>query len=164
MVLTAESIGILLGTLPLVVGYLQFHLPLAAFGALAVGLLWLFSRQRFRVWIASIGLFICVCASGAGAWLGLSPILMAISILGSLSAWDLADFSRRLRRAAPEDDLRQLENKHLVQLASLVGISLVLVLMGLLIRLHIPFWWLILLTLAAVYGVMQLIDRIRRRD
>jgi hypothetical protein len=164
MILTAELICILLATLPLVVGYLQFNLPLAAMGAFAIGLLWLFSPRKFRVWIAPIGFFIYVCASGIGAWLGLSPIWMAISVLGSISAWDLAGFSRRLARASPGDDLRQMEKRHLVQLACLTGISLVLVLMGLLIHVHIPFWGLFLLTLAAVLGLMQLVNRIPGRN
>ena len=162
MLLTAESICILLGTLPLVVGYLQFNLPLAAIGAFAVGLPWLLSRREFRAWMASIGLFIFVCASGIGAWLGLSPILMAISVLGSLSAWDLAGFSRRVRRAAPEDDLNQLGKKHLVQLGILLGVSMILVLLGLLIHSNIPFWWVFLLVLVAVLGMMKLENRIQR--
>jgi len=162
MILTAESICILLGMLPLVVGYLQSNLPLAAMGAFAVGLLWLLSRRVFRAWIASIGLFIFVCASGVGAWLGLSPILMAISVLGSLSAWDLAGFFRRLGRAAPEDDLIQLGKKHLVQLGIFMGVSMILALLGLLIRVNIPFWWVFLLVLVTVLGIMKLGNRIQR--
>jgi hypothetical protein len=163
MLLAAESICILAGALPLVVGYFQLKLSLIAFGAFAIGLLWLFSPSRYRIWIASIGFFIFVCASGVGTWLGLSPFLMAISILGSLSAWDLAGFSSRLRCAAPEDDLHQLKKKHLILLTCLVGTSLVLVASGLLIRVNIPFWWLILLALAVVFGIMQLLNRMRGR-
>ncbi len=162
MLIIAESFCILVGYLPLVAGYFQHQLPVVAIGAFAVGLLWLFWSARYRIWIASIGLFLLVCASGIGVWLGLSPVLMATSILGSLSAWDLAGFSHRLQRAAPEDDLRQLKKSHLVQLASLVVISLVLVLLGLLIRVKIPFWWLFLLALAAVFGIMQLVNRMQR--
>lgn len=164
MIIAAEAISILLGTLPLVIGYFQFHLPWVAVGVLTVGLLWLFFQPRYRIWIASIGLFLFVCASGTGAWLGLSPILMGISILGSLSAWDLAGFSHRLLRAALEDDLRQLKKSHLLRLAGLMGISLVLLLPGLLIRLNIPFWWLFLLALAVVLGITQLVNRMQRGD
>jgi hypothetical protein len=162
MLVIVESTCILIGTLLLVVGYFQFQLPLVAIGTIAVGLLWLFLPPRYRTWNASIGLFLFSCASGIGVWLGLSPVLMAICILGSLSAWDLAGFSHRLLRAAPEDDLSQLVKSHLSQLASLVGISLVLVLLGLFIRINIPFWWLFLLVLAAVFGIMQLVNRMQR--
>lgn len=164
MIIAVEAISIFLGTLPLVIGYSQFHLPWVAVGVLTVGLLWLFFLLRYRIWIASIGLFLFVCASGTGAWLGMSPILMGISILGSLSAWDLAGFFHRLRRAAVDDDLRQLKKSHLLQLAGLMGISLVLLLLGLLIRLNIPFWWLFLMTLAVVLGITQLVNRMQRGD
>jgi hypothetical protein len=92
----------------------------------------------------------------------LSPFLLAISVLGSLLAWDLADFSRRLRRAAPEDDLRLLEKQHLMRLAGLGGLSLVLTLAALIVRLQVSFGWLFLLAIVAVLGLLQLVKRLRQ--
>ncbi|MGA2489422.1 MAG: hypothetical protein ABSF99_04440 [Anaerolineales bacterium] len=77
-------------------------------------------------------------------------------------AWDLADFSRRLQDAAPDDDLQKLENNHLVRLASLGTISLALTLTALLLHLRISFGWMMLLTVVAIFGMMQLVNRVRR--
>jgi hypothetical protein len=162
VVLAAETICILAGMLTLMAGYFQSGLSLVAIGCFVIGLLWLFSQQRRWTWVASLAFFVFVGAAGVGVWIKLSPILMAFSVLGSLSAWDLDDFSRRLRGAAAEDDLRKLEKNHLLRLASLGTIGLALILAALLIHLRISFGWLFLLAFMVVLGVMQLADRLRR--
>jgi hypothetical protein len=160
--LITESVCILIGTLSLATGYYQFRLPVVAIGWIVLGLVWLLSRWGRWAWMASIGLFVCVCAAGVGVGIGLSPVLMAVSVLGSLFAWDLADFSRRLQRAAPEDDLRQLQQLHLLRLAALGGISLALYLAATFIHLVISFGWLFLLALAAVLGLVETARRLRK--
>jgi len=162
VIVAAETICILTGMLALVAGYYQSGLSSVAIGCFVLGLLWLLSQRRNWYWVASPGLFIFVAAAGIGVWIGLNPILMAFSVLGSLLAWDLADFSRRIHAAAPEDDLRRLQEKHLVRLVSLGAVGLALILAALLMRLRISFGWIFLLTIAAVAGMMQLVKRLRR--
>ena len=162
MIIIAETICILAGMLPLAAGYFQFDLPLVAIGCLVIGLLWLLSQWRRLDWAASLGMLIFTGASALGVWVGLSPFLLAISVLGSLLAWDLADFSRRLRRAAPEDNLRLLEKQHLMRLAGVGGLSLALTLAALIVHLQISFGWLLLLAIVAVLGLLQLVKRLRQ--
>lgn len=161
MVLAAETICVLTGMLPLIVGYTHSRLFPAVVGCFGVGVFWIYSERRGWHWVAPAGLFVFVTAAGAGLWIGLPPVLMALSVLGSLMAWDLAGFSRRLNDAAPEDDLRGLEKNHLVQLASLGVAGLVLILAALLIHLRISFGWMFLLVLAAIFGIMQMVRRYR---
>jgi hypothetical protein len=162
VIIIAETICILAGMLPLAAGYFQADLPLVAIICLVIGLLWLLSQWRRLDWTASLGMLVFTSASALGVWVGLSPFLLAISVLGSLLAWDLADFSRRLRRAAPEDDLRPLEKQHLIRLAGLGGLSLVLTLAALIVRLQVSFGWLFLLAIVAVLGLLQLVKRLRQ--
>jgi hypothetical protein len=162
LILAAETICILAGTLPLVAGFFQSNLSPVAIGCFMIGLIWLLSQWRRWIMVASFGLFVFVVAAGIGIWIGLSPFLMAVSVLGSLSAWDLAGFSLRLRRAAPEDDLRKLEKNHLVRLAGLAAIGLVLILAAAFSHLRISFGWLFLLAIAVVLGMMQLVNHLRR--
>lgn len=161
MVIAAETICILAGMLLLIAGYLQSQLFTVAVGCFGIGLFWIYSERRGWRWVASVALFIFVSAAGAGVWIGLPPILMALSVLGSLMAWDLASLSRRIKDAAPEDDLRNLEKIHLVQLASLGAAGLVLILAALFIHLRISFGWMFLLVLAVVFGIMQMVRRYR---
>jgi hypothetical protein len=55
-----------------------------------------------------------------------------------------------------------LENKHLIWLACLGAVGLVLMMAALVMRLQISFGWVFLLTIAAVLGMMQLANRLRR--
>jgi hypothetical protein len=158
----AESICILAGMLPLIAGYIQFNFFPGAIGCFLIGLLWLFSQRRRWVWVAPLGLSVFVIAAGLGVWIGLSPYLMAFSVMGSLFAWDLADFSRRLRGAAPDDDLRQLIKMHLLRLTILGIICMSLSLVALVIHFRLSFGWIFLLSLVAVLGMMQLVNRLRR--
>ena len=162
MVLAAETICILAGLLPLVAGHYQRGLSPVAIVCIIIGLLWLLSQWRRWLGVASLGLIVFVVAAGMGVWIGLPPILMAFSVLGSLLAWDLADFSRRLRGAAPEDDLRKLKKNHLLRLAGLGAIGLASTLATLFFQLQISFGWLFLLAFMVVLGIMQLSERLRR--
>ena len=162
MVLPAESICILIGMLPLVAGYFQFNLPPVAIGCLVIGLLWFLSQWRCWAWAASLGLFAFVAMAGMGVWIGLSPVLMAFSILGSLLAWDLDGFSQRLQNAAPEDSLQPLEKTHLLRLALLGTTGLVLILVAVFTHMRISFGWMFLLAFVAVLGMIQLVDRLHR--
>ena len=159
-----ETICILAGMTPLIAGYYRSNLVMVAIGCFLIGLLWLLSKGSRWTWVAPTGLIVFIAAAGMGMWIGFSPVLMAISVLGSLAASDLAYFSHRLRSAAPEDDLRSLEKNHLVRLAGLVAIGLVLILAALFIRLQISFGWMFLLALAAVLGMLELVKRLRRDD
>jgi hypothetical protein len=162
VIVVSESICILAGMLALMAGYYQSALFPVAIACFVIGALWFLSQWRHWTWAASLGLFVFISAAGVGIWIGLSPILMAIGVLGSLSAWDLADFSRRLGSAAPGDDLRKLEKKHLIRLASLAVVGLALILAALVLHTQISFGWVFLLTVAAVLGMVQLVNRFRR--
>lgn len=96
-----------------------------------------------------------------GVVTGLSPFLMACSVLGSLAAWDVSDFSRRLQKAAREDDLRQLKEKHVTRLTLLSGIDVVLILAALILRVRISFGWMFLFALGAILGMLQLVKHLR---
>jgi hypothetical protein len=162
MLQTAEVLFILAGTLPLVAGYYSSNSFLVASGCAVIGLFWLLAGFRRWTWVASLGLFAFISAAGAGIWIGLSPFLMALSVFGSLFAWDLADFNRRLRFGAPEDDLRHLQRTHLLRLGGFGIISLILILFAFLVHLKISFGWMFLLTLAAVFGIMLGVSHLRQ--
>ena len=161
MILVTECLGVLAGMLPLVTGYYQENLFPIAIGCFGIGILWLWSEWSGWVWVAQVGLFVFITAAGAGVLIGLSPFLMALSVLGSLLAWDLNDFSHRLRNAAPGDMQQRLEKNHLRRLGWLEAIGLFLTLAALFIHLQISFGWMVLLALAAILGMVQMVRRFR---
>ncbi len=145
-------------------GYSNSGLSLVAIGCLLIGLIWLLAEWRRWAWVALPALFVLVCAAGIGAWKGLSPILMVFSVLGSLLAGDLNDFSHRLHSAAPEDDLKKLEKMHLARLVILGATGLSLSLVAMYLHLQISFGWMFLVAFAAVLGLMQLVKSFRQGD
>jgi hypothetical protein len=156
------SLCILIGVLPLAVGYFQVRLPQAALASLVIGLLWFFLKRRGWAWVAPLGFFFFIFLAGLGIWMGMSTLWMAVSVLGSLCAWDLEGFSLRLKDAAPGDPALLLEKRHLQRLALLVGTAALLVLLAIFLRVPVSFGWMFLLALAAVLGILQLVDRLRR--
>jgi hypothetical protein len=154
-----ESLCILAGMIPLTTEYLRSGLFPFALICFVVGLLWLALQMRHWAWLAQMGMFVFTVAAGAGIWLGFSPFLMALSVLGSLFAWDLDHANRRLQSADLEDDRQGLQKTHLVWVAVLASICMALLLAALLINMQISFGWVFLLAFAAVLGLLQLIRR-----
>jgi hypothetical protein len=164
MIPVAEAIATLVGMLSLMGGYYHSSLSPVAIGCFVIGLLWLLSQWRRWSWVPSLGLVVFMGAAMLGLWIGLSPILMTCGVLFGLTAWDLADFSSRLHRAAPEDNLRKLENTHLVRLTLLGLVSLSLSLLAMFLHLQISFGWMFLLAFAVILGMAQLVKRLRRGE
>jgi len=112
--------------------------------------------------IAALGLVITAAAAAVGLILeapgGLSIILVAVAV-GGLLAWDLTDFSRRLRLAATSDDLSAIRRHHLVSLGLTVGAGLLLTCATMLIPLHFSFAWTVFLALMAILAMAQLASR-----
>jgi hypothetical protein len=98
----------------------------------------------------------------AGFWLRLStPLLLAASLAG-LAAWDLAAFARRLLRAAPEDDVRGLERKHLARLGVVALAGLALCLAALYLPAKVSFGWALVLVLVGVWGAGRVVGWLLR--
>ncbi len=159
--LVIESLSVLIGFLPLTLGYLKPNgLGLSLTCAL-VGSFWLVSVWIKRSWMALPGLIVLTFMAGLGVWDGLNPFLMACSILGSLVAWDMGAFRHRLQNAAPEDDLRKLIRRHTWRLTWFGTVSLVMILFGLFVKFRISFGWIYLLTFLGIISLTQLVGYLR---
>lgn len=162
MLIIFGMICILVATLPLAAGYFQVNLPPVTIVCLLAGFIWLISLWQRVDWAASVGLLVVACAAMLGVWLGLSPLLLAISLLSGLLAWDLSDFSNRLRRAACADDLSLLVKRHLLRLGGLGGLSLILMIVALFVHVRISFGWLLLIAIVLIFGLLQLARHLRQ--
>lgn len=143
--------------------YAEGHVSLARWILLA-GLLWLVAEIRHIRWAASLGLPICVAVAGLGLWMDLSLGWMLAGALGALFAWDLADFTRRIEVASPEDDIPALTRRHLLRLTIVTAAGLILSLIGMIVHLEFSFEWTAFLALLAALGVTQLVAWMRRGE
>jgi len=126
------------------------------------GLGWLLAAWRRWTWFAALGLFLLVAAAVFGLWIGLPFGWMIAGTLGGLFAWDLSDFARRLQQAAPDDDRRALERRHLtrITLVALAGLGLASIAMA--VKLEFTFEWALLLAVVTALGLLQLAGWLRR--
>lgn len=164
MTLFALLFGIVIGIGSLAWGYAQVSLPQFARWIILFGALWLAAVWRRWRWFARIGLLFNFLAAALGLWLlNFSPGWMFAGVIGGLMAWDLTDFSYRLRFAADEER-RGLERRHLVRISFLVTLGFGLASIAMFIKWQFNFDWALLLAIVAAFGIIQLAMWLRQRS
>jgi len=142
----------------LAAGYFLSGLDWPAVGLLVVGVLWIVGLALRWDWVSPLGMFAAFGAAALGLFLDLSPVLLISGALFALLAWDLAEFSIRLRLASPEDDVATLEKSHLLRLVAVVLAGGLLSAFALSLRLKPSFEWTIILMFFAVWGIGRVVD------
>jgi hypothetical protein len=151
-----------LGIAALAWGYAGDGYAITALALLLFGVVWLVGQWRRWVWLSTMGSAVTAATAAAGLGLGVTGGWMIAGAVGGLLAWDLAEFDHRLCSAAPTDNRRALEGRHLAWLGLAVGIGLLLAVAAGLIRLRLSFGWAVLLALAGALGTARLASRLRR--
>ena len=144
--------------------YFLGGLPFVAPVALLLGAFWSFGLVRHWKWVPALGLFGVYILAATGMLLGFSTALLATSGFCALLAWDLADFSFRLRLAAPGDDTFALQRRHLLRLSSVAFFGVAAVIAAQTLRVKFAFEWMALLLLFAAWGVGRVVSGLLRRD
>jgi hypothetical protein len=86
-----------------------------------------------------------------------------LGALGGLLGWDLSDFAQRLRYAAPTDDVKGMEWRHLERVAIVAVLGGGLALLSLVIHVRrLAFEVAVGLILLAAFGVTRLVMRLRK--
>jgi hypothetical protein len=163
MTIIALIISIILGTGSLAFGYSQRSLTGPALWLLLLGVLWLAAHWRKYYWFASVALLITIIAAAYGVWREFPTIWMLLGALGGLLGWDLSDFARRLRYAAPMDDTRGIERHHLGRVGIVAALGLGLALLSLFIHVErLAFEVAVGLVLLAALGLTRLVIGLRK--
>jgi len=156
-------LSVLLGTGSLAVGYYQSGWFDPARWFILLGIVWILSHWRKVYWMSSLAFLFILIGAGYGVWLQLTTIWMLLGALGGLLGWDLSDFDRRLRYAAPTDDIRGMEQRHLARagLVALLGSGLAY--LSVVVRIsRLPFEVAVGLVLLAALGLTRLVVRLRK--
>ncbi len=135
---------------------------LEAFAILVLGLAWGLGVIFRRKWLTGLCVFGMYGFCAAGFFIDLRSDILLPASIALLLAWDLGDFSDRLRRAAPGDDAAGLERRHLLRLALLALLAGGLIFIGLARPAHLAFEWLALLVILGVAGMIALIGWLLR--
>ena len=144
----------------LAAGYFLAGLIWPAVGLILFGVLWIVGLVLRWDWVSPLALFAAFGAAALGLLLGLSTVILSSAGLCALLAWDLAEFSIRLRKISPDDDLAGLEQRHLARLAwgALAGAGLSAI--ALTLHLKPSFEWIVILVIFSVWGIGRVVDRL----
>jgi hypothetical protein len=163
MTIIAMVLSILLGISSLAYGYSQAGLANPARWFVWLGVLWILAHWRRLYWAASLAFLLVILGAGYGVWNGFTTIWMVLGALGGLLGWDLSDFARRLRSAAPTDDIRGMERRHLARVGVVAALGFGLAWLSAVIRINrLAFEPAVGLVLLAALGLTRLVVRLRK--
>jgi len=163
MTIIALVLSILLGTASLAMGYSQAGAGDYSRWFLLLAAIWLIAHFRKWYWFSSIALLIIVSAAAYGVWHEFPAVWMVLGALGGLLGWDLSDFARRLSYAAPMDDTRGMERRHLARVGIVAALGFGLALLSLYIRINrLAFEVAVGLVLLAALGLTRLVMGLRK--
>ena len=153
--------SLVIGMLLLGQGWLMTEYAWVGFGLFAltpVALVLVMRRVRAA---AGVVLGLAVVLAGIGLWTGVALWRALPGLVCVLVAWDLDGFLQRLAFAAEEDNPREMERRHLLQMGLVVLGGLAVDLISENIRFAQGFEWALGLAVLAFVGIGALVLRIR---
>ncbi len=156
-------LSIIAGTLSLAYGYSQEGYSRPALWIVLLGAAWLLAEWRRMYWFASAALLLMVFVAGFGVWQEFSLRWMFLGALGGLLGWDLSEFLRRLRYAAPTDNIADLERRHLARVTIVAATGLGVAYISALFEVRrLAFEVAVGVTLLAAFGLTRLVVRLKK--
>lgn len=150
-------LSLIVGGAALAWAYSRAGLDGAARIPILVAASWMVAQWRRWRWFPALGLGAFIVLAAYGLWIGLPAGLMVIGAIGGLAAWDLADFTVRLRYASPMDNVRDLERRHVARLLIVVLLGFLLAGIATFVRLQLTFEVVFVLVVLAAVGLAQLL-------
>jgi hypothetical protein len=131
-------------------------------GMFVLGVVGVVAHWRWR-WLASLAFAgLVVLAANGALWYHLSPAGLLVVICATLAAWDLDEFSARLKRYHDSAYAAALWREHLRRLLVVLGAGLALGWAALNLDLALSFGVTVLLTVLAFFGLAQAARMLRR--
>lgn len=125
-------------------------------------ILWLCAWHFHRAWLAALAMLLTIVPAVVGIYLELPSTPLVVSVIGALTAWDLASFHERLAQSTKDDNVPMLAGKHLLWVMLFVMTATGLGVGSLNWSLRLTFEWVIVLVLLGIWGVAQLIRWLQR--
>lgn len=163
MTLVAMVLSIIVGIVSLAYGYSQEGYANPALWIVLMGIAWMLAHWRRIYWFSSVALLLMIFAAGFGVWHDFPSVWMLLGALGGLLGWDLSDFARRLRYAAPTDNVEDMERRHLARAGIVAALGLGLAYLSTLLQVRrLAFEVAVGLILLAALGLARLVVRLRK--
>lgn len=122
---------------------------------IAISIFWLIAQWRGWSWFNSLVLLIGVAVNAAGTWMSISPILLILSIILLLLAWDFSNYTAFLGLADSGDQVRDTDRFHLANITAYLVLSVGISLLSVTIHLKTSFFIAVLLVVLTIAGLLQ---------
>jgi hypothetical protein len=157
---------------------LKLIFPIACLACLAVGLAgiggwivlwgvllalpaWLASFKWGSGFFPTTGLVLSIGLAVAGLLMSATPFWMILGATFAFAGWDIVMFQNYQSGDSPAQGADPLEERHYRNLALALGLGLPVAVAGSMIRIQIPFGWMILLAAIALLGLEGLWRNLR---
>ena len=133
--------------------------------AAAVGILtflaWMAARRWKALWTANLALSLATAAAAYGLMMGAGLIWMLPAAALGLASWDLLLLEARLASNPPGIPTGALEEAHFASLGLALGLGLLVVILGQMVRFQIPFIFMLVLVVLAYVSLDRLMRSLR---
>jgi hypothetical protein len=161
---TFVSISIGLATSGLAIGYALNALWIGVTIIVALGLLWLVGQWRSWRPVSVLVAILFIFATAFGVWQGVPAAWMLFSIVTTLVAWDLGQFTDRLEQTEQIVGESELKRIHLQRLLVVAGLGFLFGGIALRLQVELNLGWGIFLGLLAIVGLSRIIGFLRRES
>ena len=158
--LSISSAG--LSVLILALGFVLHDLWAGTAAVLAAGALWLLGQWRALPWASPAGLVAQAIAAAGAMLLGVGGGWLVLALVAALVAWDLDQFSQRMRAAGRVDDAPGQERRHIRRILIVAGLGGLLGLAALSLQVRLSFGLALLLAVAMMLCLSLVIGYMRR--
>jgi hypothetical protein len=124
---------------------------------------WLFAQKYADTWLPFLCLLTSAGLAVVGILIGSSSLWMFLGSGFSLAVWDLLLFNAALGNNPSGEQTRLYEIKHIQSLALALSFGLLLVFLGRLFTIQIPFALLILFILSVLFGLDRTLGDIKKQ-
>ena len=119
-------------------------------------LAWLFAIKWPFGFFSSSVLVFSVGLAAAGLLTGATPLWMMLGAALALASWDGVLWNRASADNSPIPALTLIESKHYQSLALALGLGLLAVVVGRWFRFQIPFGWMVVLVILALFSLERI--------
>jgi hypothetical protein len=158
------SISIGLATFGLAIGYALNALWIGAAIIVALGLFWLVGQWRGWRSVSVLAAIFFIFAAALGIWQGVTATWMLFSLVVTLVAWDLDQFTHRLEQGEQIVGETELKRPHLQRLLIVAGLGFLFGGIALRLQVELNLGWGIFLGLLAIVGLSRIIGFLRQES
>jgi hypothetical protein len=137
----------------LTVGFAGIGRWIVLLGVLLALPAWLAAFKWGSGFFPTTALVLSIGLAAVGLLLSVSPVWMIVGATFAFAGWDIVLFQNNLCDDSPDQGVDPLEERHYRNLTMALGLGLLVAVAGSVIRIQIPFGWMILLAAIALLGL-----------